>query len=100
MPPTATQAAKTEDVPARAELAPIAESSWKQVESLPCTVSIEVPVHGFTLKSLLALRPASVVGSRHPTTSNLPLLVNGELVSWCEFEVLGNRLSVRLTDFA
>jgi hypothetical protein len=28
------------------------------------------------------------------------LKVNGELIAWCEFEVLGNKLAVRLTELA
>lgn len=76
------------------------EERWGEAAALPCTVSIEVPVRGFTLRDLLALGQASIIGSRHPASANLPLQINGELISWCEFEVLGNRLAVRLTELA
>ena len=76
------------------------EAKWKQVEGLPCHVSIEVPVPGFRLQDLLALRSTSVVSSDRAITANLPFRVNGELIAWCEFEVLANRLSVRLTELA
>jgi flagellar motor switch/type III secretory pathway protein FliN len=88
-----------------AQSLPVAEPSpsvpalnWHLAERLPCTVSIEVPVRGFTVTNFLTLGPGSVVSSQHPTSANLPLRINGQLVSWCEFEVLGNRLSVRLTE--
>ncbi len=67
---------------------------------LPCSVTIVVPLPGFKVKDLLGLRPKSVVASHWPTSDNLPLKVNGELMAWCEFEVLGSRLAVRLTELA
>ena len=76
------------------------QTGWTKVQMLPCNVSVEVSVPGFTLKTLLGLHAASVVSTQRPTTANLPLRVNGELFAWCEFEVLGNRLSVRLTELA
>ena len=101
---TATQVAMNEPAqaatPATSGTAGIAESKWKQAERLPCQVSVEVPIPGFTLSTLLTLQAASVVSSRRPTTANLPLRVNGELIAWCEFEVFGTRLSVRFTELA
>lgn len=73
---------------------------WKQVEKLACNLSVEVRVPGFTLKDLLNLHPQSILRSHLPTSASPPLRVNGELVAWCDFEVLGNRLAVRLTELA
>ena len=89
--PTAGQPAQT---------APDADSRWKRVGSLPCSVSIEVAVPGFTLKDLLKLRRGTVLSSDLPTSSNIPMRINGELIAWCEFEAMGNRLSIRLADLA
>lgn len=76
------------------------ESRWKQIEKLPCTFSVEVRVPGFTLKDLLALQAKSVVRSQATTNVSPPLLVNGEIVALGDFEVLGKRLAVRLTELA
>ncbi len=76
------------------------DASWGHVMGLPCNISIEVPMPGFAVKDLLDLRPQSVVSSQWLTTANLPLKANGELIAWCEFEVLGNRIAVRLTELA
>ena len=76
------------------------QASWQQAGALPCAVSVEVPLPGLTLKALLELRAGSVLSSKRATTANVPLRVNGELVAWCEFEVMGSRLSVRLTELA
>jgi flagellar motor switch/type III secretory pathway protein FliN len=55
---------------------------------------------GFSLKDLLRLRRETVLVSRMPTGDSPPLRINGELVAWCEFEVLGRRLAVRITELA
>jgi flagellar motor switch/type III secretory pathway protein FliN len=73
---------------------------WKYVMGLPCRVSVEIPVPGFTPKELMKLGPKSIVLTRWATTTNPALKVNGELVAWCELEVLGNRLAIRLTELA
>jgi len=79
---------------------PADDPRWKQVAELPCTVAVQVPVGEFTVQDLLGLRVKSVVRSQRSTTAPLPLRVNGELVATCEFEVLGNRLSVRVLEIA
>jgi len=75
-------------------------AGWKNVLGLPCTISVEIPLPAFTVKDLLNLEPQVVISSDWATTSNLPLRVNGEAVAWCEFEVLGNQLAIRLTELA
>jgi flagellar motor switch/type III secretory pathway protein FliN len=79
---------------------PDGDLRWKQVMGLPCSVAVEIPVPEFTVKRLLDLEIKSVLETKWTTTANLPLKVNGELIAWCEFEVLGNRLAVRLTELA
>lgn len=90
---TQTAFAGPEPVPA-----PDDGARWKDVLGLPCTVSVEIPLAAFTVKDLLNLEPQMVISSEWATTSNLPLRVNGEAVAWCEFEVLGNQLAIRLTE--
>lgn len=67
---------------------------------LPCVLTLEVPVAGFTIGDLLNLTVGSVVATRCEQTSDIPLRVNGQLIGWTEFEVLGNRLAVRITELA
>jgi flagellar motor switch/type III secretory pathway protein FliN len=103
--PATPQAAVTapQPPPAAPKISPSDAKSdprWRQAVRLPCSVSILVPMPGFKVKDLLGLRSKSVVASHWPTTDNLPVKVNGELIGWCEFEVLGNRLAARLTELA
>ncbi len=67
---------------------------------LPCALSLEVPIVGFTIGDLLMLNKGSVVESSCHHTSDVPLRVNHLLIGWTEFEVIGDRLAVRITDQA
>jgi flagellar motor switch protein FliN/FliY len=67
---------------------------------LPCALSLEVPIVGFTIGDLLMLAKDSVVESSCHHTSDVPLRVNQLLIGWTEFEVIGDRLAVRITDQA
>lgn len=97
MPESATQIAFA--APERAP-PPDEAARWKDVLGLPCTISVGIPIAAFTVKDMLNLEPQVVISSAWATTSNLPLRVNGEVVAWCEFEVLGNQLAVRVTELA
>jgi flagellar motor switch/type III secretory pathway protein FliN len=67
---------------------------------LPCTLSLEVPVVRFTIGDLLALREGSIVETACHHTSDVPLRVNQLLIGWTEFDVIGDRLAVRITEQA
>ncbi len=67
---------------------------------LPCTLSVELPVVRFTIADLLALSQGSIVETACHHTSDVPVRVNRLLIGWTEFEVIGNRLAVRITDQA
>jgi flagellar motor switch/type III secretory pathway protein FliN len=67
---------------------------------LPCTLSLDVPVVRFTIGDLLMLAKGSIVETACHHTSDVPLRVNQLLIGWTEFEVIGDRLAVRITDQA
>jgi flagellar motor switch/type III secretory pathway protein FliN len=67
---------------------------------LPCTLSLELPVVRFTIGDLLKLTKGSIVQTASHHTSDVPLRVNQLLIGWTEFEVVGDRLAVRITDQA
>jgi len=80
--------------------APIKADPLESVSWLPCILSLEVPVVGFTIGDLLTLAKGSVVETSCHHTSDVPLRVNQLLIGWSEFEVIGDRLAVRITDQA
>jgi flagellar motor switch/type III secretory pathway protein FliN len=67
---------------------------------LPFTLSLEIPVVRFTIRDLLSLTKGTIVETACHHTSDLPLRVNHMLIGWTEFEVIGDRIAVRITDQA
>jgi flagellar motor switch/type III secretory pathway protein FliN len=67
---------------------------------LPCTLALDIPVAKFTVRHLLELSRGSIVQTHYHQSSDLPLRATGQLVGWTEFEVVGERLAVRLTDLS
>jgi flagellar motor switch/type III secretory pathway protein FliN len=67
---------------------------------LPCTLALEIPVAKFNVRKLYGLAEGSLLETAYHQSSDLPLLANGQLVGWTEFEVVGDRLAVRLTDLS
>jgi len=82
---------------------PIADplaNQWVRVEPLPCLLTIEISVPGFTVADLVNLQRGRVIATRWTVGQDVPFRINGELIAWSEFEVVQNRLAVRLTELA
>ena len=67
---------------------------------LPCTLVLEVAAVAFSVGSLMQLRAGSLVQTAAQQNEDLSLKVNGQLVGTVEFDVVGERLAVRLTGMA
>ncbi len=93
----ATQTAPTQP---EASIQPQSNPGWEHAVWLPCTVSVEVSIPHFTPNELMQLEPNSIVRTQWAISANVPMKVNGELIAWCEFEVVANRLAIRLTELA
>jgi flagellar motor switch protein FliN len=78
---------------------PIADP-WVRVGPLPCLLTVEISVPGFTVADLVHLERGRIITTRSTVGQDVPLRVNGELIAWSEFEVVQNRLAVRLTELA
>jgi flagellar motor switch/type III secretory pathway protein FliN len=76
------------------------EGSLERFDWLPCRLSLEIPVSHFTLGDLLRLQKGSVVHTAIPGTDEVPLSVNGQLIAWIQFEMIGDRLAARITELA
>jgi flagellar motor switch/type III secretory pathway protein FliN len=95
-----TAAAATPAIP-NAPAAPVdAQDPLDSMPWLPCTLSLELPVVQFTIGDLLSLTKGSVVQTACHQTSDVPLRVNQLLIGWTEFEVVGDKLAVRITEQA
>ena len=77
-----------------------AADPWARVESLPCLLTVEIPVPGFTVADLVHLERGRIIATRWTVGQDVPLRVNRELIAWSEFEIVQDRLAVRLTELA
>jgi len=82
------------------EVKEVAKDPAEHFGWLPCQLSLEIPVTRFTVGDLLRLSQGSVVETACHYTNDVPLRANGLLIGWTEFEVIGNRLAVRITELA
>jgi len=86
--------------PTHSAASPVVPDPLDGVPWLPCTLSLELPVVRFTIGDLLSLTKGSIVETACHHTSDVPLRVNKLLMGWTEFEAVGDRLAVRITDQA
>jgi flagellar motor switch protein FliN/FliY len=85
------QARDIEPPPSHAEL-------WPEVLELPCHLDVELRVPGFRIRDLLSLEVDSIVDTQRSEGAHVPVVVNGVMVAWAEFDVMEDRLAVRLTE--
>ena len=67
---------------------------------LCCQASSEIPVPRFTVGDLLNLRKGAVVQTASAAANDVPVRINGFVVGHGRFEVVGDKLAVRITEFA
>jgi len=89
--------AAPENAPKSDQLA-ASHDRWESFVFLPCALSVELKVPGVTIGDLLDLEPGSIINSRHPSSNPLPIWVNEVTIGWAEFDVVGKRLAVRITE--
>jgi flagellar motor switch/type III secretory pathway protein FliN len=61
-------------------------------------LTVDVPLKEFTVRDLLRLETGSVLESTNVNGADVPVFVNTQLIGWAEFEVVGLRLAIRLTE--
>ena len=71
---------------------------WQAALELRCDLVVELAAPAFTIRDLLRLEPGSVVATSFKQAASVPLIVNGLVVAWTEFEVAGQQLAVRLME--
>lgn len=74
--------------------------NWIAFQLLPCQISLEIPIPGVTVSTMLRLAPNDVINTRWLQGSDVPLQVNGKVIGWTEFEVIDDHLAARLTQIA
>jgi flagellar motor switch protein FliN/FliY len=64
---------------------------------LPIEIDVAVPVRDFRVRNLLALEKGQVIESSWLQGEDLPLAGRGAQLAWSEFEVIDQKLAVRIT---
>jgi flagellar motor switch/type III secretory pathway protein FliN len=75
-------------------------ASWPMLSQLRMSMTAGIELKSFKVKDLLRLEPGQIVESSWPDTEDVPLCVGQVQVAWSEFEVVDQRLVVRLTRLA
>lgn len=89
----------SETVTAAALAAPeISAVLWEEAGWLECELSVELPLHGFTVGNLLRLAVGGTVETNWKNGDDIPLLANRRQIAWIEFEALGDALAFRVTE--
>lgn len=70
---------------------------WPVLSNLPITVTAKIPLPRFRIRDLMAIMPGQCILSDWPSTEDVPLKLGNVLLSWTEFEVVEERMAVRLT---
>jgi flagellar motor switch/type III secretory pathway protein FliN len=71
--------------------------SWEILARLRVTLRAVVALDRFKVKDLLSLKEGQVFESLSPDTDDVTLLIGQVPIGWSEFEVLDQRMALRLT---
>jgi hypothetical protein len=72
--------------------------AWEPFVELPCLLTVEVSVPRFRVRDLLALEARGVVDSGWSHGMEIPVRLNGNVAMTANFEVIGNRLALRVVE--
>ncbi len=70
---------------------------WDKLARLPVTCHVRIPLSRFTVRDLLLLAGGQTLGSPWPAIEDVPLKIGAVELSCCEFEVVDQKMAVRLT---
>jgi flagellar motor switch/type III secretory pathway protein FliN len=71
--------------------------AWETLAQLRVTMRVGVALNRFKVRDLLSLKEGQVFESLSPDTEDVPLMVGQIQIGWSEFEILEQRMALRLT---
>lgn len=74
--------------------------AWPMIARLPVMLAVSIPLRGFKVCNLLDLRCGQTVESAWASPEDVPLKVGSVQLGCGEFEVVEQRLALRLTSLA
>jgi flagellar motor switch protein FliN len=79
---------------------PEEEKRDTRLDLLPMQLDVMVKIRAFHVGDLLALARGSVLETIHDHTQDVPVRCGGVLLMWAEFELVEQKLAVRITRLA
>jgi flagellar motor switch protein FliM len=74
--------------------------SWEMLSQMRLTMRAEISLNRFRVRDLLSLEEGQVFESLSPDTEDVPLKIGRVQLGWSEFEVVEQRMALRLTRLA
>ena len=71
--------------------------AWSKLCRLDLMLAVEIPLPRFKVQDLLRLAEGQVFESTFPDTEDVPLRVGDVQLGWTEFEVVDQKIALRLT---
>lgn len=99
-PSTSTAVAEPSTHPASPAQTPLSSDPWSGFLHVSTTVALDAAVVGLTVRELFRLEKGSIVATAQPVESNAPLTAGGSLIGWGEFQVVGEKLAIRVAELA
>lgn len=75
-------------------------ADWDMLSQIPMLLSAGVQLPKFRVRDLMALKTGQMVESVSPICDDVPLKIGAVQLGWIEFEVVAQRMAVRLTRLA
>lgn len=72
-------------------------SETSPLAGLPMQLDVTIPVPLFRVQDLLALEKGVVLESQWPQNDDVPVWCGGSQLVWSEFEVVDQKLAIRVT---
>ena len=77
-----------------------AEGAGIAITRIPIEVDVSIPIRKFRVRNLLSLSAGQVITTPWVEGEDLPLGARGAQLAWTEFEVIDQKLAVRITRMA
>jgi flagellar motor switch/type III secretory pathway protein FliN len=71
---------------------------WSELLRATGTLSVDLAVVGLTVRELYRMVPGALVATPVLEAATVPVRLNGQLIAFGEFQVVGERLAVRIAE--
>ncbi len=76
----------------------ITGDEWGEIVSIPAKLTASIAFKNLKLRELCELRTGTILTTAHAAGLPIPVSVGGSFIGWAEFQVVGERLALRIAD--